>query len=95
MAGEEIKQLGAEEKTEFDYTATQSQILMLCRLVLTLDLEQFLSRIGTCEAIIPLTNPTLYMEGGKKLTQIKTLAAAALSFQEKVNEVKERAGITG
>ena len=93
MSDNEIKQLDEDKETEFDYTATQSQILMLCRLVLTLDLKQFLSRIGTCEAITPLVNPTLYMEGCEKLTQIKALAAGALRFQEKVIEVKERAGI--
>jgi len=82
--------IDADEKMEFDYSATQSQLLiMLCRIVQTIDIEEFVSRIGTCEAIAPIFNPTLYLKGCEKLSHIKTLAAAALRFQEKINEVKE------
>lgn len=88
----EIKRLDDVENETFDYPVVQHKLLLLCQFVNDIQLEEFLSRIGTCEAISPMLNPILFMKGHKKLLQIKQLAVAALHFQKTVHEVKDLAG---
>ena len=60
------------------YIETQAQLVTLCLLVASLpDLDRFLARIGTAEAVGPLLDPTLYRKAAPKLGQVREIANAA------------------
>ena len=45
------------------------------------DLDRFLARIGTAEAVGPLLDPTLYQRAAPKLGQVREIANAARGLQ--------------
>ncbi len=78
-----------------DYSATQSQLLLLAGVAIEMDLPAFLERIQHSETVAPLLDPTLYMRGAAKLEQVRRLAAAANTFRAEVlrqrdEEIAER-----
>lgn len=72
-----------------EYTQTQQQLLALAEIVRDLPLEEFLDKIGMCEAVAPLINPTLYIEAADKLQFIKDIARAAKTMQSEVLKARE------
>lgn len=66
------------------YSLTQHQLFIIARIVNTLDLEGFLSRIDDAEAIGPFVDPTLFIRGADRLAQVKDIALAAQHLQEVV-----------
>lgn len=70
--------------TDEEYTATQEQLILLASFARKLDLVGFLERISLAEAIAPIVDPTLYLRGGRKLTQVKRLAQSLRPFQKEI-----------
>src|SRR5687768_3441112 len=80
-----------ETDADFDYSSTQQKILLHSQLICELDLEQFIDRIETSEAVAPLFDPTLYMRAADNLQAIKELAVALRRFQKVALDVRDRA----
>ncbi len=77
--------------TDEQYEQVQQQITMMASLMADMeaDLAGFLNRISNSEAIVPILNPTLYMRGGKRLSAIKKLAAASLTYATACREFRD------
>jgi hypothetical protein len=78
-----------EDISSEDYTQTQSQIILLGKLVRDLPLVAFLNKIQRCESVAPLFNPSLYMRGTKKLDLIKQMAEGLLEFQRSIPAIED------
>lgn len=64
-----------------DFLTIQQQIVIFGGAVAVLDLEGFLSRIGTAEAAAPLLDPSAFIAGHEKMSALKELAEGALKFK--------------
>jgi len=64
-----------------DYINTQNTLIMIHGMLQGLDLAEFIDSINRAETIGPILDPTLYMEGHKKMGNIKKLAEKALELQ--------------
>ena len=51
-----------------------------------LDLEGFMERIEQSEALAPIIDPTLYLQGAERLTMIKDIARAGLEFKRAIHK---------
>lgn len=71
---------------DIEYKVTQNNLMLLAQFAEDLQLEEFIDKITTCEAIEPLINPTLYMLGADKLQAVKKIAISAKHFQGVVRE---------
>ena len=67
-----------------DFFTIQSQLAVFGGAVATLDLEGFLERIGTAEAVAPLIDPSAFIAGHEKMALVKSVAEAALVFKRAV-----------
>lgn len=67
-----------------EYLSVQTALMAFSAGIKTLDVEGFLARIGRCETVSPIVDPTLYRQGREPLEKIKCVAQAALTFQRKV-----------
>jgi predicted secreted protein len=65
-----------------EYSETQAELLEMAVQIVAMDLKGFIDKINHCETIAPLFNPTLYMLGHEKLSQIKLIAIGAKKFQD-------------
>jgi hypothetical protein len=63
--------------TNDEYVRTQTELIALGKFVLMMDLPEFLDRICLAESVTPITDPSLWLRGNKKLAQVKKLAQAA------------------
>lgn len=73
------------------YIATQSQLLLLAKIVKDMDLVGFVSRINKAESIGPILDPTQYIQAQGNLEKIKNLATSLRIFQLEVQkQVQER-----
>jgi hypothetical protein len=80
--------------TNTEYQMTQDRIIIAASMVEGLDIVGFLKAINRAQALGPLVDPTLFMQAGKKLGQIKRMAEGALQFQEAAQGVaEEREGV--
>ncbi len=68
--------------TDAEYILTQERMTALASLALTLDIDGFLSRIATAEAVGPILNPTLYMKATDDLNKVKGIALAVKELQK-------------
>ena len=73
--------------TDEEYSSTQSQLMLLARVALGINIDGFIERINTAETIAPILDPTLYLQGADNLSKIKALAIGASKFQRAVKEV--------
>ena len=73
--------------TDEEYSSTQSQLMLLARVVLGINIDGFIKRINTAETIAPILDPTLSLQGADNLSKIKALAVGAGKFQAAVKEV--------
>jgi hypothetical protein len=72
--------------TDEEYTQTQAQLILIAQLASQLDLDGFLERINQAETLAPILDPTLYMRGGQKLSQVKRLAQSLRPFQAEIRK---------
>ena len=74
--------------TDEKYIETQEDLLLISHLVKhkNLDIDGFLGRISTAEAVGPVLDPVLFVKASNKLTRIKTLAEKIKPF---VDELKK------
>lgn len=84
-----------ERMTDEEYQLVQSQLTLLIPVVDQLNLDGFIARINTAEAVGPVFNPTLYMKASDKLGKIKDLAEALLQFKREIDKQKREEGIDG
>jgi len=70
--------------TDEKYIIVQQQIVAFAGIVKDLPLDEFLERIELCEAVAPMIDPTLYMQGADNLHKIRRIAEALKVFQETV-----------
>ena len=73
--------------TDHEYLDTQSQIMVLAKLTLDLDVDGFLRRISKSEAFGAIMDPTLYMRASGNLEKIKRIAEAVRDLQLVAKEV--------
>ena len=73
--------------TDEEYSSTQSQLMLLARIALGINIDGFIKRINTAETIAPILDPTLYLQGADNLRKIKALAVGASKFQAAIKEV--------
>ncbi|MCK4624034.1 MAG: hypothetical protein KAV00_01900 [Phycisphaerae bacterium] len=69
-----------------EYLNVQAALMAFSAGIKTLDIEGFLARIGQCETVAPIVDPTLYCQGRGPLAKITRIAQAARAFQRKVAE---------
>ena len=81
--------MARDKISEEDYVQTQSQIILLAKLVRDLPLAAFLDRIQRCESVAPIFNPSLYMRGTKKLDLIKQMAEGLCAFQRSISSLED------
>lgn len=70
--------------TDAEYALTQERLLLVARMVSSMDLDGFLRRIEQAETAAPVLDPTLYARGGARLDAIRRIAEAAREFQRAV-----------
>lgn len=71
------------EMTREEYTEMQSQLVLLARMLPTLDYEGFLEHMEKAEAVGPLLDPTLYLKASENMRSIKELAQALQTAAER------------
>ena len=76
-----------------EYIQTQNQIVLLGRLILSLDLPSFLDRISRAETIGPLINPTLYRDAMGNLQDLKDLAEALNGTRQRIQKILSQKGL--
>lgn len=70
-----------------EYTAFLLQLQALATVARGMDLEGFLACARDAEEMGPYIDPTAWMAGRERLTQIRSLAEAARQFQQRIREV--------
>lgn len=79
--------------TDGEYRICQDLLLNLARIALLMpDLELFLQRIGTAQAVGPIVDPTLYRQASGNLEGIQELATRALPLQRSARRQAGRLG---
>lgn len=76
---------------EETYTETQTQLVMFAQLVQDLPLAEFIAAAELAEAIGPVLNPSLWLQGSKKLANVIHLARALRKFQAEAQRQMEEA----
>ena len=80
-----------------EYFQTQWQLVLQAQLIIGLDLDGFLAAIEQAESFGPILDPTLFIQGGKRLEEVKRLALAAKKFsdeaQRQIREGKLHVGV--
>lgn len=64
-----------------EYQEIQSRIALVATLTRGLPLNEFIAAAETASAVGPIIDPTLYIQGGKKLEAITELARSLRAFQ--------------
>jgi len=77
-----------------EYLNTQYLLVLQAQLINQLDLDGFLAAIEHAEAVAPIINPTLFIQGAGKLEEVKSLAQAAKLFQAEARRQIEEKKIT-
>ena len=72
----------AIEKEE--YEAAQAQLVVLAQIAAGLPLEEMLKQIGRAETLGPILDPTLWIKGSTKLSQVKALVQAAMPLKREL-----------
>ena len=70
-----------------DYTAAQTQIIVLAKVVRQIPLDEFLAAGAKAEALGPMLEPTLYKERIEGLVLIQRLAKALVPFKEEADRL--------
>jgi hypothetical protein len=65
-----------------EYLNTQFGLHVLAQIVVDMDLAGFLQWIERSETMGPILAPTLYVQAGSKMNEIKRLAEACKVFQD-------------
>lgn len=74
--------------TDEQFVETQVRIIEAARILDRLDIEGYLRRIGTAEAVAPIVDPTLYRKAQNNLHALKRLAEKCIPVQAAVRELQ-------
>jgi hypothetical protein len=69
------------------YLQTQQTVLTMASIVKDLPLVDFLNAIEHADALGPAIDPTLWMQGHRKMYAVRDLASSLLTFQSAVTNL--------
>lgn len=77
---------------EQEYMRTQASLMTLCQLLhsFNLDLRRFIRMIDHADAVGPILDPSLWMQGHSKMSEIREIALAFLNVQGVLQDILAR-----
>jgi hypothetical protein len=75
-----------------EYTQILVEMKLVAQVVLGMNLEGFLSRVETAQAIAPLIDPTLYIKKGEAMAIDARVARAMVELKKVLEEIKRESG---
>lgn len=73
-----------------EYELIQWQLLNLGAVVADMDLPGFLAAIRKAETLGPILDPSLYIQAGEQLDQVRRIAVKANELRQVVLQIREK-----